>query len=191
MPIQISAVSGNTPMPELTKTETLAEELKLAMRRFAAGVTVITASADRVRDGLTATAVSSLSMDPPSLVTCVNRATKTLPLIVKSGRFCINLLSAEQRDIAQAFAAHNVESGDDKFLSVGDWDEDESRLPMLRNCLANIVCEYASHMDVGTHRIIVGVARIVRCLRPFKPLIYVDRHFTTTRDHKSGSMRQG
>lgn len=154
----------------------MADGLKRAMRLLAASVTVITAAADGRRGGMTATAVCSLSLEPPSLVLCVNRSSRTLPLIQASRRFCVNLLGAHQQVVAEDFAG----AATDKFGAASGWADHALGPPMLDTCLANVVCDLAGDMEVGTHVILVGHARHVRCSPGFSPLIYADRRFTTT-----------
>jgi len=153
----------------------MADGLKRAMRHLAASVTIITAAAGGRRGGMTATAVCSLSLAPPSLVLCVNQASRTLPLIRDSGHFCVNLLGAHQQGVAEEFAG----AAADKFTADGGWTEHQLGLPMLDTCIANVVCELGSSMEAGTHVVLVGHARHIRCAPGRAPLIYADRRFTT------------
>src|SRR5262245_20731676 len=82
---------------------------------FATGVTIITARADEVDYGLTVSAVTSLSLDPPMMIVCVNKTSRTLPAIRASGTFGVNILGEGQGALAQRFASNR----DDKFGGVG------------------------------------------------------------------------
>src|SRR6476661_7362851 len=75
-----------------------------AMREVAAGVSIITAGRDAEWAGLTATSVTSLSLDPPTVLVCINRSASIVPFLERYWRFAINFLSAEQLPLAQRFA---------------------------------------------------------------------------------------
>src|SRR5258707_10202220 len=77
-------------------TDDLRASFRLAMRRFPAAVTVITSADQTRRHGMTATAVTSLSMDPPSLVVCVNQSSLLHDIMLLARRFCVNLLRRGQ-----------------------------------------------------------------------------------------------
>src|SRR5437899_10427953 len=85
-------------------TDDLRATFKLAMRRFPAAVTVITSADQTRRHGMTATAVTSLSMDPPSLVVCVNQASLLHDIMLLARRFCVNLLRRAQDGLSAAFS---------------------------------------------------------------------------------------
>ncbi len=78
--------------------------LKQAMRRLVGGVVVITAGSGEDRVGLTATSAVSLCVDPPTMLVCVNRASSTWPVIVKRQHFCVSILAAGHRPVAERFA---------------------------------------------------------------------------------------
>ena len=85
-------------------TDDLRSSFKLAMRRFPAAVTVITSADQTRRHGMTATAVTSLSMDPPSLVVCVNQSSLLHDIMLLARRFCVNLLRRDQAALSAAFS---------------------------------------------------------------------------------------
>ena len=130
-----------------------AQAFKIGMRRLAAGVCLITTEdADGARSGMTATAVCSLSVDPVSVLICVNRSTSFIKAIEASGHFALNVLSREDEGIARAFGSP---SGRDQRFCQGEWYELEG-LPALRSSLSTILCKVAGHMDFGSHRIYFG-----------------------------------
>src|ERR1700731_28351 len=97
------------PIPERdmsldAATDDLRASFKLAMRRFPAAVTVITSADQTRRHGMTATAATSLSMDPPSLVVCVNQASLLHDIMLLARRFCVNLLRKDQAALSAAFS---------------------------------------------------------------------------------------
>jgi cob(II)yrinic acid a,c-diamide reductase len=170
-------MSVNLPIAD---NGTVADSFVMAMREFAATVTVITSSLNGKRSGLTATAVCSLSNDPPSLIACVNRETNTHPIIQQSRRFCINLLIEDQQRVAEIFAGPSGVDGEEKFTDAGQWVEGVLGLPILSDGLANIICDLTDTVDVKTHSIFVGHVKDVVFPRQGKPLMYANHNFATT-----------
>lgn len=133
-----------------------AEIFRAGMRRLAGGVTIITsADAQGRRCGITATAVSSLAAEPPSLIACVNINTSVGLVAPETGRFCVNVLADGQRAVADAFAGRTGLAREDRF-QVGDWDRLETGAPALRGALVNFDCRLADMMEHATHRILIG-----------------------------------
>src|ERR1700754_1098955 len=117
-------MSVEDPMTELRvielKPETLADDLRGAMRHLVGGVSVITSGRGEEITGMTVTSVSSLSLDPPSLIVSINRASSTWPVLERYGAFGANFLTADQRDIAERFAGRNGLKGRERFAG-GEW----------------------------------------------------------------------
>ena len=80
--------------------EDLRTQFRVAMRRYPAAVTIVTASDNQRRHGMTATAVTSLSLDPPSLLVCLNRTTLLHDIMLSARRFCVNVLGHDQADLS-------------------------------------------------------------------------------------------
>jgi len=140
-----------------------------AMRRLAATVTIITAGSPGQRHGITATAVTSLSMDPPSLLVCVNRSSSLHSLLGESNRFCVNLLRSEQADLSNAFSGKLP--SEERFLH-GAWKEDKDGLPYLADAQASIFCTRHGAVDHGSHSIFIGAVESVRMIDEVSPLLY-------------------
>jgi flavin reductase (DIM6/NTAB) family NADH-FMN oxidoreductase RutF len=147
---------------------------KLAMRRLAATVTVITAGHAKERSGMTASAVTSLSANPPCLVVCVNKSASFHPVITAHDHFCINILGAGHHDISAAFGGGK--SAEDRF-TLGDW-QDRHGIAYLKDAQANIFCRRANVFEHATHAIIVGEVEELFLNGPISPLIYVDGRYT-------------
>ena len=92
-----------------------AEQFKQGMRCLAAGVTIVTTVHDGVRGGLTATAVTSLSADPPQVLVCVNRTANAHDLIHRGSLLCVNVLCHGHKDLAARFAGQNGVFGAGRF----------------------------------------------------------------------------
>ncbi len=127
-------------------------DFRQAMRRFPTGVTIVTTLLDGKPKGFTANAVTSVSADPPTILICVNRQSRTHPLISQAGRFCINLLRLDQRDLAERFAAREAS---DPFETL-PFTPGPTGAPILPGVLAYLDCELSEEYSAGTHTIFIG-----------------------------------
>ena len=128
-----------------------------AISRFLSGVSVVTSRHAGVAQGITASAVCSVTLEPPTLLVCLNRQSATCQAVTESGNFCVNVLGEQQRAVAQIFSTKSK----DKFAELEAIEgekivEGESGTPLLRGAIAQLECRVTSHTDVGTHRIFFG-----------------------------------
>lgn len=151
-------------------------DFRRAMRRLAATVTVVSSVSGGQRYGITATAVASLSMDPASLVVCVNRGASVHDPIVESGCFCVNLLCDTHASVAQAFGG-KLECGE--RFNAGDWIDGLLGLPYLRDAQANIFCELGAATSYASHTIFVGRVAGVMVKEEVMPLLYHDGGYSS------------
>lgn len=152
-----------------------------AMRNVAGAVTVVTTrSLDGEPRGVTATAVCSLTVEPPSVVACINRDTWVGQIAPESRNFCVNVLTRDQQPVAETFAGRTALSGADRF-QVGDWQDAETGAPLLDGAIASFDCELEQAVEFATHVILIGrVRQTVRGSSGAEPLVYVGGGFTTT-----------
>jgi flavin reductase (DIM6/NTAB) family NADH-FMN oxidoreductase RutF/DNA-binding GntR family transcriptional regulator len=122
------------------------------MGRFASGVTVITTRANDADHGTTASAVSSLSMDPPMVLVCLNQTSATRAAVRDAGCFAVNILGADQGDIAYRFA---TKSGTDKFTGV-EISRGRRDVPLIGRALAYLECRVAEMVTGGTHTVFLA-----------------------------------
>ncbi|WP_353253564.1 flavin reductase family protein [Salinisphaera sp. PC39] len=135
--------------------------------QFATGVSVITACDARdVCCGLTVNAVTSLSLDPPLYLACLDNDSNTLAAVRDSGAFGVNLLRAEQRDVSDRFAG----KGPDKFEGIG-YRRGHLGVPVLTGTLASAVCRVAYLLPGGDHHIVVGTPETYE-VGGGRPLLY-------------------
>jgi flavin reductase len=151
----------------------LAAAFKEAMRRVAATVNVISICVEGKPMGITATAVSVVSMNPPSLLVCVNQAASVHPKIENVVHFNVNVLHRDQAEIATIFADRKLEA--QRFIR--GWDNDCVTPPRLRNAQASILCRRIDHHRFGTHSIFIGVVEDVVVRQEVAPLVYLDGKF--------------
>ncbi|HVL33042.1 MAG TPA: flavin reductase family protein [Actinomycetota bacterium] len=148
------------------------ELLRLILRRFAAGVTVITSVAeDGAPAGMTATAFSSVSLSPPMVLVCVDAAARTRKAIERAGFFAVNVLAGTQQDIAKRFASKM----DDKFAGLR-WRAGITGAPLLDGSLAVVECEVRNSVEAGTHVIYVGAVRNGETVEG-EPLVYFEGEY--------------
>jgi flavin reductase (DIM6/NTAB) family NADH-FMN oxidoreductase RutF len=158
----------------MTETDPqLAACFKEAMRRVASTVNVISICVDGKPLGITATAVSVVSMDPPSLLVCVNQTASVHPKIENVAHFSVNVLHRDQAEVATIFADRSLEA--QRFIR--GWDNDCTTPPRLRNAQATILCRRTDHHRFGTHSIFIGVVEEVTSRQEVDPLIYLNGRF--------------
>ncbi len=146
------------------------------MRHLAAHVCLITtAGPDGARQGLTATAVCSVSADPPTLLCCVNRQIAPFAAIRESGRFAVNVLGVEDRELAERFAG--TIQGEARF-NTGVWTSLATGAPVLESALATFDCRLTRLEEVATHGILFGEIQSVRSRASIaEPLLYAHGAF--------------
>ncbi len=146
-----------TIAPELSAAITAPDPnaFRDAMRQLAAGVGIVTAGKDNEWAGMTATSVTSLSLDPPTILACVNREASILPFLQRYWHFAVNFLSAEQHELADRFAGRDNFQGLDRFRS-GNWSTLVSGAPVLTSALASLDCRLEEMIQRHSHVIVIG-----------------------------------
>ncbi|MDO5741117.1 MAG: flavin reductase family protein [Ornithinimicrobium sp.] len=185
-PLQPSLHTG-PPQPGWLHSDELFPEVDVsqrfltAMSALAATVTVITAaSPSGERNGMTATAVCSLSNDPPMLVACINRSSGLARALTQTRWFTVNLLASNQEHVAATFAGRDGRSGEERF-DPDLWSAHPSGAPVLRGAASSCVCHVANGLQQATHMVLIGVVHdvILPESDPPLPLMYHMRRFTT------------
>src|SRR6201992_3000882 len=128
------------------------EDFKLAMRRLAGGVSIISGIGPDGPLGVTATAVTSLTAEPPSVLCCLNRSLELESAVKETGRFAGNRLRADPHDRAKRFAGMHGVRGSAKF-EQGDWTILPSDVPALFDSLVSFDCRVAALLEVGRHSV--------------------------------------
>jgi flavin reductase (DIM6/NTAB) family NADH-FMN oxidoreductase RutF len=135
--------------------EVTASDFRNAMRQLTGGVSVITAGKGRDISGMTVTSVSSLSVEPASLIVSLNRESSSWPLVKRYGFFGVNILTSDQIDIAERFTGKGGLKGADRFGGA-TWITRASGVPLLDGALAAIDCEVEDVIERHSHAIVVG-----------------------------------
>jgi flavin reductase (DIM6/NTAB) family NADH-FMN oxidoreductase RutF len=131
-----------------------------AMGQLAGGVCVVTVGAHEDRTGITATSVTSLYADPPTLIVCVNRDASSYQALTRFGVFAINVLAADQREVAERFGAGSALKGSQRYQG-GSWLVLPSGVYCLADAAAVIECEVNERIERHTHAIVLGRVRYV------------------------------
>ncbi|WP_415878699.1 flavin reductase family protein [Methylomonas sp. TEB] len=146
-----------------------AKEFKNALKLWASGVTVVTTQGrDNQPRGMTATAFSSVSVEPPQILVCLNQATDTGAALLESRRFAVNILNSAQEDVSNQFAGSTTQ--EQRFASIA-WQAGENGAPILNEALAALECRVVQQVQAGSHWVIIGEVDSVVC-REGEPLLY-------------------
>jgi len=140
--------------------------------RFATGVAVITGAGPAGEGGMTANALCSLSLDPLLALVCFENQARTLPIVQEAGRFGVNVLSAQQRELARVFASKLPES--EKLEGVAH--RFEEGVPILEGSLAWAACELRELIAGGDHTIAIGEVRSMG-LGDGEPLLWYEGRY--------------
>ena len=142
-----------------------------AMRNLVGAVSVITVGRGESVSGMTVTSVSSLSLDPPSLIVSVNRASSSWPLLREHGVFGVNILNADQIDIAERFSGKDGSKGAERFAGAS-WITRPSGVRLLAGALASIECEAEDVIERHSHAIVIGHVRWLQISKRNSALSY-------------------
>ena len=153
-----------------------ASQFRHLLSGFATGVTVATALDQAGRpQGMTASAVSAVSLDPPLLLVCVDRAADFHAVLSRADRFALSVLASDQEDLSRRFAA---EPAHDRFAGVAH-RLGRDGLPLLTGAVAHIVCSKGAAYEAGDHTIFVGQVSAGELFEG-RPLIHYRSRYTTT-----------
>jgi flavin reductase (DIM6/NTAB) family NADH-FMN oxidoreductase RutF len=133
----------------MTAIPVLPADFRGAMRHLTGGVSVITAGRGTDITGMTVTSVTSLSVEPPTLLVSINRDASSFPLIRRHGAFGVNILNADQLDVADRFAG-------------SQWVTSVSGVPLLVGALSAFDCEVEEIVERHSHGIVIGRVRDIR-----------------------------
>lgn len=169
-------------MNAMHKPPAASQDFIAAMGLAATGVSVVTTDGPSGRFGLTVSAVSSVSAEPPLLLVCINRKSPAVAALDANGVFAVNLLAAENRAYAETFSGRPREGKPFDFANH-DWRDGDTGLPLVKDATAIFECEMHDSLDAGTHRIFIG--RVLAAHRgSSEPLVYCNRAFRRITAHE-------
>ena len=149
------------------------DNFRLAMRRYIYSVSIMS-NKDNVDNlnAITVSSVTSISMDPPSLLICINKSSRIHDSIELGSKFCINLLNNDQEDLS------NICSDEDMYdqrFKDKNWNLDD--IPFLNNAQANIFCKVDKLTSYHTHTIVIGLVEDANYADEISTLTYVDGEY--------------
>lgn len=156
---------------QLSHTPVTPDEFRHIISHLGSGVSVITVRHNEQDYGITASAVCSVSLDPPMLLVCVNQNTGTQQALMQAKSFNVHILGKHQADLALQFARAHT----DKFQNL-EYTYGELGNPLLPNVVAQIECRLFKEIGAGTHSIFVGEIYQAQ-VNDFEPLMYVKGNF--------------
>ncbi len=162
------------------KTSASRQQFRDAMARLGAAVNIITTAGAEGDAGFTASAVCSVTDDPPTLLVCVNKNASQHDAILAAGFLCVNVLTHEQQELSPVFAgAGNVPMAE-RFTRA-TWLRLATGAPVLESAAAAFDCEISQVVEVGTHSVIFCAVRAIHLGAADSGLIYHARAY-----HKVG-----
>jgi len=156
------------------------------MRRFASSVCVVASIDAGKPHGATVTSLVSVSVDPPTLLICLNQNGRCAGAVRETGRFCVNLLDQHAVHVADLFSGKTPDSKAICFDRV-EWRQGDTGCPVLVNSLCAFECEVSQMLTVNTHLVFFGTV-VASSARAGEPLIYGDRSFRTLATVENASL---
>lgn len=144
------------------------EDYKAILGSWATGVTIVTARAGEHIHGMTVSAFTEVSLDPPLVLVCADKSSNTHPVIAEGGVFAVNILARDQEALSNKFASKKDE---DKRFEGLDYESGKTGAPLIAGAVASLDCRVDTAHDAGDHVIYVG--RVEDCrVSDREPLLY-------------------
>jgi len=150
-------------------------EFRNAMARVCAPVNVITSNGPAGRGGFTATAMCSVTDEPPTLLVCMNGKSAQSGLFLENRRFCVNVLADDHQELAGYFAGRQQDMS--ARYAAAEWVDMPSGSQALANAMVSFDCRLVEARLVGTHHIFIGQVMGIRSRADGNALVYFDRNY--------------
>lgn len=137
--------------PETSLAEIGQQDFRNAMARLGSAVHVVTTDGPAGLGGFTASAVTSVTDTPPTLLVCVNRNVSSLGAMLENGVLCVNTLGSRHREVSRLFSTKMPMT---ERFSTARWQKGVTGAPMLQDAVVSFDCRIASSVDVGTHTVL-------------------------------------
>lgn len=148
-------------------------QFRSTLAQWASGVTIVTAAHEGLLYGMTASSFSSVSLTPPLILICVGKDAYTHNILLKSGSFGVNILSAEQAALGKKFSERH-EGYIDRFSDIPDLQFGDTGAPLLPGVMAWMDCQTYQVIDAGDHTIFIGEV-LTSQIYGGEPLLYFSR----------------
>ncbi len=157
------------------------DDFKKAMQLWASGVTVVSTHSEKFGvQGMTVTAFTSVSVNPPQILVCLNESADTGLGIEESQCFAVNVLTSEQQDVSNQFAGGS--SQEQRFENAPWTAGTVTGAPLLDNSLMSLECKVIEKVHAGTHWILIGEVQNCLC-RSGEPLLYFQGAYQQLKSH--------
>lgn len=153
-----------------------AANFREAMSRVAGAVHLVATDGKGGKAGLTATAVASVSADPPTLLVCLNATSRTAAALRENGYFSVNTLGAGQQEMANVFAGRTPAKGEARF-EHGKWETGTANQPVLADALVSFTARVVEIKPVATHLIVIGEVMTIGLGQAHAGLVYTRRAY--------------
>ena len=164
-------------------TIAIADDLKSALRNLVRSVVVVTARHEGRAYAMAATAISEVSMSPPSMLVCINRNNAIIQAINAGADVMLNVLGADHEAVSRACGGGVT--GQERF-AIGDWEDSASDAPpILKDACALIHLKQSRLVDHGSHSIVIGDVQSVRLPSQDKPLVFFNGGYVRFPEHMS------
>lgn len=147
-----------------------------AMSRVTGAVHIVTTDGPAGLGGITATAVTSISLEPPMMLFCINKTSRSAARMKKNGVFCINTLTSADQTLSDIFAGRTHQHLDERF-AAGTWSKLATGAPVLTSALVAFDCRFAEAKEVATHLIMIGIVEAVEIGSGGEALLYARRKY--------------
>lgn len=151
-------------------------DFREAMSQLPSSVHIVTTDGTAGRGGITASAVSSVTADPPIMLFCVNRTSSSADLFVANRCFCINALAPGDQYLSDVFAGRTPLKREERFAE-GIWTKAVTGAPVLTTALVYFDCRLVDATEVSTHMILLGVVEDIRISEDRGALLYARRDY--------------
>jgi flavin reductase (DIM6/NTAB) family NADH-FMN oxidoreductase RutF len=159
-----------------------------AMRQLPGGVSVITVGRGDDRSGMTVTSVSSLAVEPATVIVCVNKQSSTWQLLQRYGAFGVNVLTGGQQSVADRFSGRGGIKGPERYAGE-DWITLATGTPLLANALAALDCDVEETIDRHSHAIVIGRVQAVQVSEQGAGLIYWQGQYGPSQNELPAAVR--
>jgi len=145
------------------------DQFKQVLAQWATGVTIVTARDGDHIHGMTVSAFTEVSLEPPLVLICADKQSDTHPVIAAGKSFAVNILGRDQAPLSTRFASKKDEA---KRVVGVEYDTGETGAPLLAHCVANLDCRVVAAHEHGDHVVYVGEVVLLRRSLAAEPLVY-------------------
>jgi flavin reductase len=152
------------------------ERFREAMSRVGAAVHIVTTDGPAGLAGITASAVTSITIEPPMMLFCINKTSRSAAKVIENGVFCINTLARADQNLSDIFAGRSGHEPEERFASSA-WTVLSTGAPVLASALVAFDCRLVEAKPVGTHLMMIGTVEAIEIAPKAEALMYAHREY--------------